>query len=252
MAEILVVDDDLLTRNALSRALRREGHKVRLASSGVEGLAEFRNNCPDLVVTDIVMPDGEGVAMIRAMQEAAPNLPIIAMSGAAANELYLRTAVRFGAITALTKPVRLQELLAVVAGLLRPSGEPNAAGKSVLVIEAEFDARAAVSDALKQQGLTVFEVATSEEALELLTSPQEIDIMYTGVVLSGDLNGFQLAEKAKRLRPNLPVIYSRAYTHAGPSGKHPEAEPKATPEPNLITDIKRALGLDLTGSGNIR
>ena len=106
MAAVLVIDDDPSYRTALRRALVLEGFRVILASDGDEGLELFRMRPPDLVVVDLFMPGQEGLATIREMREESPEIPILAISGAASRGLggLLRMAELQGATRTIAKP----------------------------------------------------------------------------------------------------------------------------------------------------
>ena len=123
MANILLMDDDPQVRRLIERILSQAGHRVRSAANGRVGLQLFEANRPDLVITDIVMPQQEGVETIHALRRAGYALPIIAISGNGmdAGAEYLRIAGRIGADRTLSKPFRVNELLEVVEALLRAS-----------------------------------------------------------------------------------------------------------------------------------
>lgn len=127
MARLLLLDDDALLREMLAEALTAAGHTVTQAADGRQARA-----CPeiDLVITDLVMPESEGLETIAALHQARPNLPIIAISGAPINSgIYLRMAAQLGAHRALAKPFDLAELLRHVDELLTLSSDSaDAAG----------------------------------------------------------------------------------------------------------------------------
>jgi DNA-binding response OmpR family regulator len=116
MADILVIEDHAVTRNLIVRILTAARHRVTEAKGGTEGLAAFRRARPALIITDIVMADGEGIETIREMRREAPAIPILAVSGWGAS--YLRTAKLLGASATIEKPFDSDELLAIVGGLL--------------------------------------------------------------------------------------------------------------------------------------
>lgn len=120
MPDILVIDDEGFIRRTIGHVLRRAGHTVREAASGSEGLALFQEKRPHLVITDIIMPEPDGNALIAAMHEAAPDVAIIAISGAADKEGFVRGATERGASLAITKPFPLNELITRVEALLPP------------------------------------------------------------------------------------------------------------------------------------
>ncbi|HZZ20633.1 MAG TPA: response regulator [Opitutaceae bacterium] len=120
MARILLIDDDDLVRAMLSQTLAHFGHVVTEARNGVEGLQMFAASGSDLVITDIVMPDKEGLEVVMELR-AGPNPPrIIAMSGGGRQSPtdYLRLAKHLGASTVLSKPFSSETLMAAVNSLL--------------------------------------------------------------------------------------------------------------------------------------
>lgn len=124
MPMILVIDDDAGTRKLLRGVLESQGHGVIEAVNGTEGLWLFHRHPVQLVITDILMPEQEGLATIRELRQSHPHIRIIAMSG---NHNfvgldYLPVAKAFGANRVVAKPFRLRELLGHVRELL---GEGN-------------------------------------------------------------------------------------------------------------------------------
>jgi DNA-binding response OmpR family regulator len=119
MAEILVIDDEPEIRGLIARVLTRKGHVVHQAANGREGLQLFQQLRPAAVITDIVMPEGEGIETIQELRRRAPQIPILAISGGSAEALYLRAAVRLGASASLQKPFDLGQFTAVVTDLLK-------------------------------------------------------------------------------------------------------------------------------------
>lgn len=119
MAEILVVDDEPSIRRLLVRALSKAGHAVHEASNGEDGLELFRRVHPELVITDIVMPDMEGIELIGKLRQEASTIPIVAISGSI-TPVYLQAARGLGANATLAKPFQIDELLGVVGRLLDP------------------------------------------------------------------------------------------------------------------------------------
>ena len=83
MARVLVIDDDSATRSVVCRMVQRGGHAALEARNGREGVQSVNRNRLDLVVTDILMPEQDGVETIRRIRAIDSRLPIIAMSGAA-------------------------------------------------------------------------------------------------------------------------------------------------------------------------
>jgi DNA-binding NtrC family response regulator len=120
MAEILVIDDDEIFSDVLFTALTHAGHQVRIANDGVAGIRSFHEKPADLVITDIVMPEKEGLDTIMDLRRDYPGLRIIAMSGGLAHDpkLYLHMAEKFGANAVLAKPFALSDLTKTVETVL--------------------------------------------------------------------------------------------------------------------------------------
>ena len=116
MVKILVIDDDAAMREMVRRALADAHHEVIEAADGIEGIKSFRAEAPAIVITDIVMPEQEGIQTIREMRAIRSDCVIIAMSGGGAGpgELYLNIAKMSGADAVLAKPFRPAELVALV------------------------------------------------------------------------------------------------------------------------------------------
>jgi len=116
MAKILVIDDDDAVRRMLTSALTGQGHEVVVASNGKEALAIQAEVAPDLVITDILMPETDGIEVILALRRSAPDLRVIAMSGGGRfqQKEVLDIAVPLGAVAALRKPFTIVAMLETV------------------------------------------------------------------------------------------------------------------------------------------
>jgi DNA-binding NtrC family response regulator len=119
---ILVVDDDDTVRRVLRRMLESADYEVREATNGRHAMVEFRRQPADLLITDIFMPEQEGMETIRALRQEHPGLKIIAISGAAGDP-YLKMASMLGAWATLHKPLRLATVLQTVREALNGSAE---------------------------------------------------------------------------------------------------------------------------------
>lgn len=128
MTRVLVVDDDPVLREALHSFLGGADFVVQEAGNGTAALALFRQERCDLVITDLLMPDMEGLELIRALRRHDAAAKIIAMSGGSAGIAanYLKVAMKFGAGWCLAKPFSRQEFLDVVtAALANPPTTPT-------------------------------------------------------------------------------------------------------------------------------
>lgn len=116
MNRILLVDDNPELLTSMRAVLSAEGYEVQTAENGKKALATLEHNEVDLVITDIIMPDHEGIETIGALRKKDDRIPIIAMSGGGqiTAEQHLNLAIKMGAIHALRKPFSADELLASI------------------------------------------------------------------------------------------------------------------------------------------
>jgi CheY-like chemotaxis protein len=117
MAKILIVDDVHATRETIREMLERGGYDVIEASNGKEGLKMIEEHAPNAVVTDILMPEMEGLETIKHIVKTRPDLPVIAIT-ASIGSPYLEVALQFGAVSGLHKPFKQAELLSTVQKVL--------------------------------------------------------------------------------------------------------------------------------------
>ena len=117
-----MVDDDPPLREALRRTLRRGGYHVEAAFDGHDALQRIRLAPPDVLVTDIIMPNHDGIELITAVRREFPQVKILAMSGRGSMGALdlLNLADMLGSHATLQKPLEPDQLLAAVAELLRP------------------------------------------------------------------------------------------------------------------------------------
>lgn len=119
MKNILIIDDDNLVRGMVAKALRKTGYHVLEASDGNEGLQVALHHSVDIVITDILMPDKEGIETILELKDINEKIKIIAMSGGGKrqNMTFLNMAKKAGADKLLKKPFRPSELIQLIEEL---------------------------------------------------------------------------------------------------------------------------------------
>jgi DNA-binding NtrC family response regulator len=125
MKKILIIDDEPHILLMLKKMLERAGYEIDIASNGLEGLELFKKYPSDLVITDIIMPEKEGLETIREMKRLQSGLKIIAMSGGGkiTADSYLQTAKLFGASRVIEKPFTQQQMVEAVNDLISGSEE---------------------------------------------------------------------------------------------------------------------------------
>jgi DNA-binding NtrC family response regulator len=122
MPRILIIDDSPSTLEAVAMMLDGAGHLVRCCPNGRQAQALLEREPFDLIITDIFMPEEDGLQLILAARRLRPDLPIVAMSGRSGSLDMLPVARRLGACRLLRKPFNKTDLLAVVELALTAAG----------------------------------------------------------------------------------------------------------------------------------
>ena len=116
MARILIIDDEPMIRDLLVNILEHAGYETITASGGKDAIEIYRENPADLIITDLLMPEKDGLETIMELRRDSKDVKIIAMSGGGKidPETYLQIAKTVGAVKTLAKPIRIKELLKTV------------------------------------------------------------------------------------------------------------------------------------------
>jgi len=110
---ILIVDDEEEARHGLSKLLTTKGYSVLTASNGIEALEVLRKQAASIIITDIKMPEMDGLTFLREIKKLIPNVKVVIITGYGEVETYLE-AMNLGAIEFLHKPIRFEDLIKVI------------------------------------------------------------------------------------------------------------------------------------------
>ncbi|QPD03707.1 MAG: Histidine kinase [Candidatus Nitrospira kreftii] len=110
MASILIIDDEVSIRTLLRRILDEDGHQIREAADGHIGLSLYRQAPADVVITDILMPEQDGLEVTLALTQEFLDARVIAITGATGDRNYLNVATLFGARRVIQKPFTPDEI----------------------------------------------------------------------------------------------------------------------------------------------
>ena len=121
MASILVIDDHAAVLETVKVILAKQGHEIRTAPNGKAGMAYMSKKKFDLIITDIIMPEQDGIETIAQLRAVSSRLPILAISGLGmvGDTDFLKAASQIGATDTLAKPFRANELVTKVSSLLQ-------------------------------------------------------------------------------------------------------------------------------------
>ena len=137
-ARLLVVEDEPTILELLSGSLRFAGFDVLTAASGREALRLAGASRPDLILLDVMLPDGDGFDVVRALRAGGPRVPVIFLT--ARSDIHERVAgLTLGGDDYVTKPFSLDEVLARIRAVLRRCGGPGAGGSRLAVADLELD-----------------------------------------------------------------------------------------------------------------
>ena len=118
MSHLLIVDDDSNTLASLARAFRMEGYEVTVADRAAQALKLAREQMFDLIFSDVVMPDRDGISLLEDLRGAGVTAPVVMMSGQATVDMAVR-ATKLGAVDFLEKPLGTERLLLTIENVLR-------------------------------------------------------------------------------------------------------------------------------------
>jgi CheY-like chemotaxis protein len=120
MPRVLIIEDEVELREMIKTSLIRRKYTVMEAGNGKDALSRFKPSMTDLVVTDLIMPEEDGLKVIMKLKEIKPSLKIIAISGGgkAGPGGYLNLAKALGAHAVLSKPFSINELISKIEELL--------------------------------------------------------------------------------------------------------------------------------------
>jgi two-component system response regulator (stage 0 sporulation protein F) len=121
--KILLVDDEENARLALSRLLSREGYIVDTVSNGFEALNHLREHDVNLIVTDINMPEMDGISFLREVNKSFPGSNVIMITAYGGVESYIE-AINLGAFEYINKPVRIEELRSIMGKIFSSTTDP--------------------------------------------------------------------------------------------------------------------------------
>lgn len=196
---ILVVDDDPGMVKTLVDIFKVKGYEAEAAFSAPEALSKVAEGHFDCVLSDVRMPQVNGVELYRAIKAEQPDLPLVLMTAYSADHL-VQEALAEGAIACLTKPLDVDALLHFFASLRKE--------RSVVIVDDDAQFCKTLGDILRVRGFEVVSVTDYRKVMEALVPDGQI------VLLDMKLNcvgGLEILQRIRASYPHLPVILVTGY-----------------------------------------
>jgi two-component system response regulator HydG len=196
---ILVVDDDHGMAKTLVDIFKAKGYEAEAAYSGPEALEKVAEDSFDCVLTDIKMPEVNGVELYRAIKSRQPDLPVVLMTAYSTDNL-VEEGLEEGAVAALTKPLDINRLLCFFSSLRKEH--------SIVIVDDDPEFARTLGEILRARGFMVTQITDPRSVVERLEADGQV------VLLDMKLNGIGGVAILKEIRaqyPRLPVVLVTGY-----------------------------------------
>lgn len=197
--QILIVDDDRRMTHTLADILKVSGYEVIEAYSGPDALEKARTMTFDCVLSDIKMPDMDGVELHRRLYEMRPGLPVVLMTAYAADEL-IHTGLEEGVAGVFDKPLNLNHLLGFFTSLAK--------NRMIVVVDDDETFCRTLDDILFQRGFHVTMV--TDPHIDIKSFVAESQVILLDLKLNS-ITGLDILKDIRRNNPTLPVLMVTGY-----------------------------------------
>lgn len=210
MDKVLLIDDEKAARESLKRVIEKEGFETFSAGSGQEGLDIFEEKRPEIVITDLKMPDMDGLEVLRAVKKISPQTEVVLLTAYGDYDTVIM-ALREGAFDYLKKPLDLNELLMILARYRQKSTALKGISlvPTVLVLEDDRDTLAKLKRVLEKEGFAVITADNGEDGIRVLEH-DKIDVVLADIKMPKK-DGLQVLSAVKELHPDVEVIVLTGY-----------------------------------------
>lgn len=197
---VLIVDDDRRMARTLVDILTVNGYQADAAYSAIEAMQKLGETCYDCVLSDIKMPESNGVELHRAIRLSHPDLPVVLMTAYATDGL-VKEGLDEGAISVLTKPLDINLVLAFLSSLRKE--------RSILIVDDDPSFRKTLGDILEARGYPVVEITDPLAIFEAFEAGDRV-VVLLDMKLDGT-SGLEVLQEIKEQHPHVPVILVSGY-----------------------------------------
>lgn len=208
--KVLIIEDDENARKQLSKFVQKEGFEVLTASDGKEGIETFKKENPDIIITDLKMPNIDGMEVIYTVKRLAPNVQVILLTAfGEINDAI--TAIREGVLDYLKKPLDIDELLLALGRAKEKILEEKTVSPCPTILLAEDDEKTGdrLCRVLKKEKWEVFWVKDGDEALQVFQR-EKIDLVLLDINMPKK-NGIQTLHEMRTISMDFEAIILTGY-----------------------------------------
>ena len=196
---ILIVDDDRRMTRTLADILSLSGYDVMEAGSGPDALEKVREMKFDCVLSDIKMPEMDGVELHRRLRELQPGLPVVLMTAYASNEL-IQQGLKDGVAGVFDKPLDINNLLGFFFSLAK--------NRTIVIVDNDEAFCKTLDDILHQRGFKVAQITDPYVDVNSITTEAQVillDLKFNGI------SGLDILKEIRKNNPTLPVLMVTGY-----------------------------------------
>jgi two-component system, NtrC family, response regulator HydG len=196
---ILIVDDDQRMAKTLKDIFTVKGYEAEVAHSGAEAIEKVTESHFGLVISDIKMPEMNGVELYKAIKGVQPDTPVILMTAYATDDL-VKEGLAEGAIATLNKPLDIEAILSFLS-ILRKE-------RSILIVDDDPQFCRTLGDILRIRGFSVTQITDPHDVMDKIGEDRKVLLL--DMRLNG-FNGLDILKNIRKKHPNLPVIMVTGY-----------------------------------------
>ncbi|NOQ21391.1 MAG: response regulator [Candidatus Aegiribacteria sp.] len=196
---ILIVDDDQRMAKTLTDIFKVKGYKADIAHSAEEALERLSETHYDCIISDIKMPEVNGVELYRAVKKNHPDMPVVLMT-AYSHDILVKDGLEEGAVAVLTKPLNINALLGYFYALRKE--------QSIVIVDDDPEFCKTLGDILSLRGFIVNQIVHLSDIVDEIKS--DINVVLLDMKLNG-INSLDVLREIREKYPHLPVILVTGY-----------------------------------------